>query len=107
MNAAGHNDYVIISNHTYFVFILLGADSAKPQVLLFSATVPFWVREVANRYMTEDKIVVDLIGRQSLKTAVTVEHKAICCPYAERPSTIADVIQVRRIKLVFHCLRYL
>ena len=43
-----------------------------PQMLLFSATVPFWVREVADRYMSHDKIVVDLIGRQSLKTAVTV-----------------------------------
>ena len=46
--------------------------------------------------MSHDKVIVDLIGRQSLKTAVTVEHKAICCPYAERPSTIADVIQVRQ-----------
>jgi hypothetical protein len=45
--------------------------------------------------MTPDKVVVDLIGQQTLKTAVTVEHKAICCPYAERSSTIADVVQVR------------
>ena len=44
--------------------------------------------------MTPDKVVVDLIGQQTLKTAETVEHKAICCPYSERPSTIADVIQV-------------
>ena len=74
--------------------LTLDDETAKPQMLLFSATVPYWVREVADRYMSDDKIVVDLIGRQSLKTAVTVEHKAICCPYAERPSTIADVIQV-------------
>ena len=39
--------------------------------------------------------MVDLIGRQTLRTAVTVEHKAICCPYSERASTIADIIQVR------------
>ena len=77
-----------------FITVCVGADSANPQLLLFSATVPFWVREVADKYMSHDKVVVDLIGRQSLKTAVTVEHKAICCPYAERPSTIADVIQV-------------
>lgn len=66
----------------------------KPQLLLFSATVPSWVRQTADRYMTPDKVVVDLIGQQTLKTSVTVEHKAICCPYSERPSTIADVIQV-------------
>ena len=76
--------------------LVLGSDSANPQMLLFSATVPYWVREVADRYMSHDKVVVDLIGRQSLKTAVTVEHKVICCPYAERPATIADVIQVRQ-----------
>ena len=45
--------------------------------------------------MSHDRVVVDLIGGESLKTAVSVEHKAICCPYPERPSTVADVIQVR------------
>ena len=64
-------------------------------MLLFSATVPSWVEETADKYMTLDRVLVDLIGQQTLKTAVTVEHKAICCPYAERNSTIADVIQVR------------
>ena len=78
-----------------YVARLLGAESAKPQMLLFSATVPYWVREVADKYMSHDRVVVDLIGGESLKTAVSVEHKAICCPYAERPSTIADVIQVK------------
>ena len=85
--------------------LVLGTDSANPQMLLFSATVPYWVREVADRYMSHDKVVVDLIGRQSLKTAVTVEHKAICCPYAERPSTIADVIQVRQGKLTISYIK--
>ena len=76
--------------------LALDAELAKPQMLLFSATVPYWVREVADKYMSHDRVVVDLIGGESLKTAVSVEHKAICCPYAERPSTIADVIQVRQ-----------
>lgn len=76
--------------------IFLPAESSsKPQLLLFSATVPSWVRETADRYMKSDRVVVDLIGRQRLRTAVTVEHKAICCPYSERALTIADVIQVR------------
>lgn len=74
------------------------SESCKPQLLLFSATVPSWVRQTADRYMTPDRVVVDLIGRQTLRTAVTVEHKAICCPYSERASTIADVIQVRKYK---------
>ena len=63
-------------------------------MLLFSATVLDWVLETAERYMSEDRVVVDLIGQETVCTAVTVKHKAICCPYAERPATIADVIQV-------------
>lgn len=69
-------------------------EEKKPQVLLFSATIPKWVEETAEKYMSHDRILVDLIGQQSLKTAVTVDHKAISCPFAERQSTIADVIQV-------------
>ncbi len=68
--------------------------SGKPQLLLFSATVPVWVRDTADRYMTPNKVVVDLIGGQTLRTALTVDHRAICCPYSERSSTIADVVQV-------------
>lgn len=45
--------------------------------------------------MGKDRVVVDLIGKQKVRTAVTVEHKAICCPYQERPTVINDVIQVR------------
>ena len=63
-------------------------------MLLFSATVPNWVMQTAEQYMSKDKVVVDLIGQDTIRTAVTVEHKAICCPYSERPATIADVIQV-------------
>ena len=58
------------------------------------ATVPSWVEETATHYMGEDRILVDLIGRQRIRTAVTVEHKAVCCPYQERPTVINDVIQV-------------
>ena len=94
-------------------------------MLLFSATVPSWVCQTALRYMTKERVRVDLVGNEDIKTAVTVEvclfvclcvheswvclvgrlctftgtavllqHKAICCPYTERPSIIADVIQI-------------
>ena len=57
--------------------------------------MPSWVEDTAKRYMGKDRVVVDLIGKQKVRTAVTVEHKAICCPYQERPTVINDVIQVR------------
>ena len=80
-------------------------------MLLFSATVPYWVTKTALRYMNKDRVRVDLVGQEDNKTAVTVEvcqsvcmsfivtalviqHKALCCPYSERPATIAAVIQL-------------
>ena len=85
----------IISFSLMFLCLDSDSPSPKPQLLLFSATVPSWVRQTADKYMSHDKVVVDLIGQQTLKTAITVEHKAICCPYLERASTIADVVQVK------------
>ncbi|XP_028405033.1 nucleolar RNA helicase 2-like [Dendronephthya gigantea] len=71
------------------------ADSAeKPQTLFFSATLPDWVTTTAQKYMTKDRHIVDVIGNERQQAALTVEHKAIKCPYHERAATIGDVIQV-------------
>ena len=72
-------------------------------LFIFSATVPSWVEKTAQCYMKDSKVVVDLIGTQTMRTAVTVEHKAICCPYQERPAVINDVIQVSMFSAVMHC----
>ncbi|XP_052007239.1 nucleolar RNA helicase 2-like isoform X1 [Xyrauchen texanus] len=66
----------------------------KPQTLLFSATCPHWVYEVAKKYMRTKCIHVDLIGRKTQKAATTVEHLAIACHWSQRASVIGDVIQV-------------
>ncbi|CAB3990342.1 nucleolar RNA helicase 2-like isoform X1 [Paramuricea clavata] len=68
--------------------------TAKPQTLFFSATLPAWVSQTAKKYMTKDKHIVDVIGNEKQQAALTVEHKAIKCPYQERAATIGDVIQV-------------
>lgn len=69
-------------------------DTEKPQTLLFSATLPPWVQKTAEKYMSEDKKIVDLIGDQELKASETIQHLAIKCPYQARASTIRDVVQV-------------
>lgn len=51
---------------------LLDAEE-KPQTLLFSATCPSWVYEVAKKYMRSQFIHVDLIGKRTQKAATTVE----------------------------------
>lgn len=45
----------------------------NPQTLLFSATCPHWVYNVAKKYMKSTYEQVDLIGKKTQKTAMTVE----------------------------------
>jgi len=66
----------------------------QPQTLLFSATMPKWVKDTAKKYLKKDKVVVNLIGDDSVKTSETIQHFAIKCPFSERASTVGDVVQV-------------
>ncbi|CAN9506980.1 unnamed protein product [Ophioblennius macclurei] len=66
----------------------------NPQTLLFSATCPPWVYDVAKKYMRTGCKHVDLIGKKTQKAATTVEHLAIACHWSQRAAVIGDVIQV-------------
>nr|XP_054773545.1 nucleolar RNA helicase 2-like [Lytechinus pictus] len=70
------------------------ATPVNPQTLLFSATVPPWVYQTALKYMRKDVKKVDLVGRERMRTATTVQHLAINCSYFDRPEVISDVIKV-------------
>ncbi|XP_035011472.2 nucleolar RNA helicase 2 [Hippoglossus stenolepis] len=67
---------------------------SNPQTLLFSATCPAWVYQVAKKYMRPECKHVDLIGKKTQKAATTVEHLAIACHWSQRAAVIGDVIQV-------------
>ncbi|XP_054466285.1 nucleolar RNA helicase 2 isoform X2 [Anoplopoma fimbria] len=67
---------------------------SNPQTLLFSATCPPWVYEVAKKYMRPECKHVDLIGKKTQKAATTVEHLAITCHWSQRAAVIGDVIAV-------------
>uniref|UniRef100_A0A2K6LK65 RNA helicase n=1 Tax=Rhinopithecus bieti TaxID=61621 RepID=A0A2K6LK65_RHIBE len=66
----------------------------NPQTLLFSATCPHWVFNVAKKYIKSTYERVDLIGKKTQKTAITVEHLAIKCHWTQRAAVIGDVIRV-------------
>ncbi|XP_053168120.1 nucleolar RNA helicase 2 [Hemicordylus capensis] len=66
----------------------------NPQTLLFSATCPHWVYDVAKKYMKSKYEQIDLIGKRTKRTAMTVEHLAIECHWSQRAAVIGDVIQV-------------
>ncbi|XP_072526296.1 nucleolar RNA helicase 2 [Salminus brasiliensis] len=66
----------------------------NPQTLLFSATCPPWVYDVAKKYMRPQFVHVDLIGKKTQKAATTVEHLAIACHWSQRAAVLGDVVQV-------------
>ncbi|XP_042314392.1 nucleolar RNA helicase 2, partial [Sceloporus undulatus] len=67
---------------------------SNPQTLLFSATCPHWVYDVAKKYMKSKYEQIDLIGKKTKKTAMNVEHLAIECHWSQRAAVIGDVLQV-------------
>ena len=64
----------------------------KVQNLLFSATMPPWVLEIAENFMAKGYEFLDLLKDVVLKTPTTVEHLAIKCPFNSRLDIMADVV---------------
>lgn len=64
----------------------------KVQFLLFSATVPPWVKDVAKKYLDSNYKFIDLVKDLKNKTSKTVQHLAINCPFFNRTSTLADIL---------------
>jgi len=71
-----------------------GMADQKLQHILFSATIPDWVRSTAMKFMSKDVKTIDLIKNLNIQTAVTVDHMALFVPQiAQKISTMADVLQ--------------
>lgn len=66
----------------------------KTQNLLFSATIPSWVIDLSRKYLSPDRIYVDLIKDSDIRTSKTVEHLALSCPYYHRNSVISDLVNL-------------
>ncbi|PKA47688.1 DEAD-box ATP-dependent RNA helicase 7 [Apostasia shenzhenica] len=77
------------------VELILGkvADVSKVQTLLFSATLPDWVKKLSARFLKAEKKVVDLVGDEKLKASASVRHLVLPCSSAARPQIIPDLIR--------------
>jgi len=64
------------------------------QTILFSATIPHWVKGVVNKFMNRNTETIDLVKDLSNKTSKTIKHLAIQCPYHNRMSALADILIV-------------
>lgn len=49
--------------------------------MLFSATMPPWVHEIASKFLKKDRVIIDLVKNLGNKTSEDVTHLAINCPY--------------------------
>lgn len=66
----------------------------NPQTLLFSATCPEWMYNVAKKYMKKEFSKIDLVGHRSQRAAITVEHLAIECNRFQKAAVLGDIVQV-------------
>ncbi|KAM5140702.1 nucleolar RNA helicase 2-A-like [Mantella aurantiaca] len=66
----------------------------NPQTLLFSATCPDWMYNVAKKYMKKEYAKIDLVGHRSQRAAITVEHLAIECNRYQKATVLGDIVQV-------------
>lgn len=64
----------------------------KPQFLMFSATIPDWMKTTARKYLSKDYITVDLVKNLKNKTAHKVNHLALKCPFTDKVPILADVL---------------
>ena len=64
------------------------------QTLLFSATMPEWVKQMTSRYFLNGSVTIDFVGNDLLQTSQTVQHMAISCSRAVRQQTLSDVVKV-------------
>lgn len=76
------------------VELILGKveDASKVQTLLFSATLPVWVKQIAARFQKPDKKTADLVGNEKMKASMNVRHIVMPCSKEARPQLIPDII---------------
>lgn len=63
------------------------------QTLLFSATMPGWVKQLIKRNLNHPRIV-DQVGESEDRIAQSVQTMAMICPESGRKSALADVLTV-------------
>ena len=60
--------------------------------MLFSATVPRWIKDLASHYLKSNYKFMDLAKDLKGKTQKNIKHIAINCPFHNRMQTLADIL---------------
>lgn len=64
------------------------------QTLLWSATLPEWINNIIDKYMREERRLVDTVTKFAQQAAKSVEHMALCCHPSEVEEVLADILLV-------------
>ncbi|KAI5346948.1 Hypothetical predicted protein [Prunus dulcis] len=77
------------------VELILGkvGDVSKVQTLLFSATLPDWVKGISSRFLKPNKKTADLVGNEKMKASHNVRHIVLPCSSSARSQLIPDIIR--------------
>lgn len=67
-------------------------NTQTPTFLLFSATVPRWIKDLANVYLKPNWKLIDLAKDLKDKTQRNINHISINCPFHNRMQTLADIL---------------
>lgn len=72
---------------------LILKSSGDVQTLLFSATLPPWVKDIAKRFLKSNYATVDLVGDEKQKASGQVQHMLLPCQWSDRVDLVCDVIR--------------
>ncbi len=78
-----------------FIIKNVSQGKSKSQMIVFSATIPLWLKKSVSRYMSEtNKSFINLIGDSQEKTAMNVEHLAFKLnDLSKRPEIVLKLLE--------------
>ncbi|RMZ55935.1 hypothetical protein APUTEX25_004359 [Auxenochlorella protothecoides] len=70
-----------------------GVDTTDIQTLLFSATLPPWVKQITTRFLKPNHATVDLVGTEKMKASTSVRHLLLPCHWSQRAEVTQDLVK--------------
>ncbi|KAL4859742.1 DEAD-box ATP-dependent RNA helicase 7 [Chlorella vulgaris] len=70
-----------------------GVNAGTVQTLLFSATLPHWVKDITKRFLQPGFVTVDLVGNERMKASTSVQHLLLPCHWSQRSQIVPDLVK--------------
>jgi ATP-dependent RNA helicase DDX21 len=75
-------------------------------MMLFSATIPPWLKKLSQKYMKPSRVVINLINLAETQASSSVVHYALPCAFGMSVGTVGDVVSVyggRHSRTIIFC----